>query len=897
MLLQEASKRIQIAKASRAPILNLSELGLTAFPEEICELTWLAGIFASFNSISDLSPLCNIAELERIDLRGNRVQDLRPLSNLPRISYLDLAGNGIQDISALSSLRELDTLYLGENQITALEPLSQLSALQSLYLSENSISDIKPLQGKRKLIALDISRNQISDISPLFGIEDLVKLDISNNMIEDLGPLADSSKLRELYIGRNQIRDLTPVAKIIAAGVVIKHKEQPGPADNPLTVPPPEIVSKGNAAIANYFTELHLYGSEQLYEAKLLIVGEGGAGKTSLARKIENSANPLPHENESTMGIDVRRLNFMTTVSGKPFYLNIWDFGGQEIYHATHQFFLTHRSLYLLVDDTRKDAKNVHDEVFSYWLQVIELLGGNSPLIIVQNEKSDRSKQIDLQSMQGRFNFIKDVLPTNLATNRGLASVIDALKHWLLRLEHVGERLPVQWVQIRRELEELASDVAHISRQQYFAVCKKHGITEAGRALSLSEYLHDLGAFLHFQESILSNIVILQSKWATDAVYAVLDDEAVKGKSGFFNQLDLDRVWHDERYAHYHHVLMALMEKFELCYRLFDREETTWLAPQLLPISITLPDWDDSDNLIIRYEYDFMPKGIVPRLIVRLNHYIPDLSFAWRAGIILERQGTSARIMETYAKREIVVRVKGELPKDLVTIISEEIDSINESYKNLKVEKMIPCVCRVCKTRDVPYFFRYNNLEERIRRGKATVECERSYDTIPVQSLLDGVFTTVMGKRYEDMKVFISYSQKDEVFRRQLQNHLAALKLTQHLEVWDDASLELGDTWDATIREKIKSADIILFLISSDFISSGYIWENELPIAIERSERGDAIVIPIYLRPCDTSGLRFMELQGLPRGGKPISTFKIRDEAYTEISKGIRRKISEMRRR
>ena len=128
--------------------------------------------------------------------------------------------------------------------------------------------------------------------------------------------------------------------------------------DCPLTNPPPEIVKQGNEAILNYFREREVSGVDHLYEAKMLILGEGGAGKTSLLRRLYQPDEPLPAESETTKGIAIYRHEFKLK-NGRTFRLNVWDFGGQQIYHATHQFFLTHRSLYVLVDDTRKDYKSV----------------------------------------------------------------------------------------------------------------------------------------------------------------------------------------------------------------------------------------------------------------------------------------------------------------------------------------------------------------------------------------------------------------------------------------------------------------------------------------------------------------------------------------------------------
>jgi TIR domain len=120
------------------------------------------------------------------------------------------------------------------------------------------------------------------------------------------------------------------------------------------------------------------------------------------------------------------------------------------------------------------------------------------------------------------------------------------------------------------------------------------------------------------------------------------------------------------------------------------------------------------------------------------------------------------------------------------------------------------------------------------------------------------------------------------------------LKLTQHVKSWDDSEIEIGYEWESVLQTNLRTADIILILVSSDSISSKYVWERELPVAIERNDRGDAIVIPIFVRPCDIEGLSIAALQGLPRSGKAISVYGDPDEAYTEIARAIRRRISDL---
>jgi hypothetical protein len=259
----------------------------------------------------------------------------------------------------------------------------------------------------------------------------------------------------------------------------------------------------------------------------------------------------------------------------------------------------------------------------------------------------------------------------------------------------------------------------------------------------------------------------------------------------------------------------------------------------------------------------------------------------------LTRKDTNAIIKETFAGREIIVQSEGLFSKEFITIIAEEIDNLNASFKNIKVRKLIPCNCSICKQSIKTHFFDYDRLLNRLQRSKSTIECDQSFNHVSVNSLIDSVFTTIARKRYEDMQIFISYSHKDINLKDDLVNHLSGLKLTNKLKIWNDQNIKPGDKWDEEIRNNMVTSDIILFLISSDFLSSKYIWENEMPLALAKEERQESIVIPIFLRPCDAEGIEFMKYQGLPR--KPVTSYKNQDEAFTEISKGIRRRLSSLK--
>jgi hypothetical protein len=523
---------------------------------------------------------------------------------------------------------------------------------------------------------------------------------------------------------------------------------QPGIHVNgcPLRIPPSEIVQQGNAAIRNYFAELKTEGIDHLYEAKMLILGAGGAGKTSLLRRLYHPQLALPAESETTKGIDIHRHDF-TVNKTQPFRLNVWDFGGQEIYHATHQFFLTKRSLYVLLDDTRTDDKSVSDPGFKYWLDVIDLFGGHSPVLIFQNEKGNRSKVIDLQGIQNQFNNVIACYAGNLERPAAAGALRAAIEHHAAKLPHIGEQLPASWVKVRAEIETSARQTPHISLQQYFDIYSKHLPFDRTKALHLSRYLHDLGVFLHFQgddNRVLERIVILQNPWATGAVYRILDDEAVKARCGRFTSADCQRLWADAGYIDMHPELLALMQRFELCYALPHADPPSWLAPQLLPAAkpALLQNWDQSDDLVLRYRYTFLPKGTLPRLMVRLHRFIGDPEqVACVTAVLFAREDTQLLAELLPSGSEIALRARGPERKGLLSVVAAELDAINDSLPGLrdKVEKLIPCTCSVCRSAPLPRFFIEKEMRRRIELQRFTVECPQSFADVDVRALLDGI--------------------------------------------------------------------------------------------------------------------------------------------------------------
>jgi len=139
------------------------------------------------------------------------------------------------------------------------------------------------------------------------------------------------------------------------------------------------------------------------------------------------------------------------------------------------------------------------------------------------------------------------------------------------------------------------------------------------------------------------------------------------------------------------------------------------------------------------------------------------------------------------------------------------------------------------------------------------------------------------------IKVFCAYSHRDEALRNELEAHVSLLKRRGVISVWHDRRIAAGKEWNEEISDHLNKADLILLLVSSDFIHSDYCYEKEVTRAMSRSQLGEAVVIPIILRDCDWDLAPFSKLQALPKDGKPVKAWNNQDEAFKDIAVGIRR--------
>ena len=143
-------------------------------------------------------------------------------------------------------------------------------------------------------------------------------------------------------------------------------------------------------------------------------------------------------------------------------------------------------------------------------------------------------------------------------------------------------------------------------------------------------------------------------------------------------------------------------------------------------------------------------------------------------------------------------------------------------------------------------------------------------------------------------RIFLSYAHADEDLKKELDTHLVPLRRSGKIETWNDRELIIGQEWNKEILEELNKADIILLLISKDFIASQYIWEKELEIAMKRHEKGTAKVVPVIVKNCLWQEMPFAKLQALPKNAKPVMSYEDRDDAFTEIAMSVKKLVEYM---
>jgi internalin A len=872
-----------IGQLTQLQSLHLSDNQLSELPEFIGQLTQLQSLYLSGNQLSELPESTGqLTQLQSLDLSDNQLTELpESIGQLTRLQYLYLSGNQLSELPEfIGQLTQLQTLHLSDNQLSELpEFIGQLTQLQSLGLSGNQLSELPEFIGQlTQLQFLDLSENQLTELPESIGrVAGLNMFYLDNNHLTGLPEsLRNLSSLERLYLHGNDALDLP--AEVLGVSWQESHSK----------------VAANPADILNYYFRVR-GGRRPLNEAKLILLGRGAVGKTSLVNRLVHNEFKLGEQ--KTDGIRITewplRLNGHEDVR-----LNVWDFGGQEIMHATHQFFLTQRSLYLLVLNGREGGEDADAE---YWLKLIESFGDESPVIVVLNKTKEHPFDLNRRALQQKYPFIRHFIKTDCADASGLAELRKAIERETDGLEHLRDAFPASWFQIKNQLPKMQKN--YLSFEQYRAVCMRLGEKDSAAQELLAVYLHRLGIALNYKDDArLQDTHVLNPRWVTDGIYKVLNSEKLEKQKGEIRLHDLPEILDREEYPKgMHRFLIDLMRKFDLCF-IFPDDDCHYLIPELLDKQEPedTAEFKPEECLNFQYHYPVLPEGLLPRFIVRTHTLSEKLPY-WRTGVILTFEGNRALVKADVQDKKVFISVSGTPPgrRRLLAIIRSEFERIHRDIRNLKPQEMVPVPGHPNSV------VAYRELVVREQQGEVhfTKVIGDDVFTLSVQELLDGVDLegarrkerTKMSEQKQAARLFYSYAHKDESLRNELETHLKLLQRQGMIESWHDRDIEAGDEWKRKIDDNLEQADIILLLVSADFIASDYCYEKEMTRALERHEKNEARVIPVILRDVNWRAAPFARLQALPKDALAVTRWPDKDSAWRNVSEEIEKVAGRMR--
>jgi internalin A len=739
---KEVLEVIAKARNEETTQLHLSAMGLTSLPHDIALLT----------------------HLESLDLSHNHLRSVPP------------------EMALLIDLREL---WLYDNRLLSIpEELTELTNLQVLSLSSNLLGSIPPeLARLTNLWWLLLDSNELTLVPPeLARLTNLHRLDLSGNELTLVPPeLAQLTNLQVLNLSDNQLTSVPPEMG------QLKNLEELDLRGNPLASPPPEVVTQGTRAILAYLRGI-TKAEKWKWEAKLLIVGEAGVGKTELVKTLygEDFGGET-----ATQGVQIHTLKIEhPSKTDVTMSLNLWDFGGQEIQHATHQFFYSERALFVLVWNARE---NYEQAKLNTWLELIQARASipmddasareawRASVLLVATHCDLWKPDIPYEELKKQFPGIRflGLHEVSNKTRRGINELCKAMAQAAAELPLMGTRWPADW---QKAEDELAKRVqARHSRMKLdglWTLMDSAGVAADSREL-LSRALDGMGKIRVFlDDEELRDVVVLDPQWLTNRIARVLKNEDQHGKAicrhAILHRVHWSVFWPEEDEAT-HRLFVRMMRNFDLVYA-FEDSLDEWLVVQLLPYQLLEDDKKQFDELWSRFDgqreitMNFrldqsIPPGIPTWFIAREHRFSVELH--WRLGVLLADEPEDPKhigLVQAFPEqRYIQLTVRGPLPHNFFVLLRDGLEYTLARFPGLNVRRCVPCPGRTqpkCR-----HEFDLRQLSKAIEKEKPKLEmeCPEELENISVPGMLFGIHWSSEGQivaRIEELEAKVLDGQE-----------------------------------------------------------------------------------------------------------------------------------------
>jgi len=632
---------------------------------------------------------------------------------------------GLTFDAALGRQSGLTTVCINGTGLDELPPLSSDSLLV-LRASGNSFRGLNLTaiaSSAQSLQVLELSGCGIVELPPeISQFESLSVLDISDNELAVLPTsLGKMAALSDVSIGGNPLPDLYSAAAMT-----------------------------GTQTLKRFLADL---GQEpgRCNEAKLLMVGEGTVGKTSLLAALKGEE--FQPDRETTHGIEIRRIPLTSNEDGT---LIAWDFGGQEIYRVTHPFFFSKNAIYAV---TWRPRDGMEQTGVKYWLESIRYRVGTADckILLVETHASEGRRSL-LDPEEVTFSYYPAIiahLSVDSATGSGISELHAMVSRAATELPQWGEPIPETWLALRRELRDVERSFLLLGEYEDLAV--SCGVAREN-ARACAAFLHTLGDILFFDDSDgLGAVIVVDPELLARAVSFILEDVPTKERGGEIALEDVRALWlHRDEQIRTHpdvfSVLVGLMMRFDIAYQVTAPGGARGLLlPEMLSSQrpLDLP-WEPGDEvrpgqreLRVQLRLNRIPEGLIPWIIVR--NFRALTGYKWRHGALFCNPEHDASCLVEVGDASVVsITCRGAYVLDLFTTIKSDVERVlADRWPYLRREVLVPCPNRA---RGCDGVFEHDYLVRAERARKSTVECRSCLATPTVASLVTSVSGSVSSR-------------------------------------------------------------------------------------------------------------------------------------------------------
>jgi len=417
----------------------------------------------------------------------------------------------------------------------------------------------------------------------------------------------------------------------------------------------------------------------------------------------------------------------------------------------------------------------------------------------------------------------------------------------------------------------------------------------------LLRFLHDTGEVFH-RSGCFDDSIIVDQNWFIDALYRLFDRKSgtydlARKHGGRLHGVEAKLFWPDVD-ANEHQTYFDFMIRTGMAFepnhdhrRPFAEREL--VVPALLPtadapsLASALDHWDEvaEGERWLRLEYPFLHRGVIERIIVELSS-LSDARTWWRDGIVVRDPATKGSILfeASIPDSHLDIRFRKGQPSESFARVCAFLEKHHEWPPT-----------RILASTNGKTFVDLAHVEDARRQGQQQVrsttnsdEPRAIYDDFLPRSKPAGELVSDPPATKPPIQIFISYAHKDEAYKDELETRLRGLRHIVPIDFWTDREILAGAEWEEDILKKLDVADIVILLISPDFMGSSYCFSLELTKALAKYKAGRGIPVPIIVRPEVTwTRLQIGQHQALPKNATAISEHENKDTAWANVTAGL----------